>query len=264
MLKLKSDLHNHTKYCNHAVGEVYQYVEKAIEQGITHFGFSCHAPMHHDEGNRMTFPQMGQYKNEVLEARERYKDKIDVLYAFEVDYLPGFMDERIVGNKEVDYLIGSVHFINQWGVDHPDSIFDYQHGDVDKIWEDYLDTLAQMAKYRKFNIVGHFDLVKIFKFLPKKDIRSKLETTLKAIKDSGMALEINASGLRKPIGEQYPSLDVLKMANAFDIPITFTSDAHSPEHVGFGREVCEKIAKEAGYTEYICFKQRDKIRISIA
>lgn len=261
---MKSDLHNHTKYCNHAVGEVHEYVEAAIDRGITHFGFSCHAPMNHDFENRMSFEEMAFYKKDIFDVRERYKDQIDVLYAFEVDYLPGFMDARIVDNKEVDYLIGSVHFINQWGVDHPDSIFDYQHGDVDKIWEDYLDTLAAMAKYGKFDIVGHFDLVKIFKFLPQKDMRSKLESTLKAIKTSGMALEINASGLRKPIGEQYPSLDVLKMAQSFGVPITFTSDAHSPEHVGFGREICETLAKEAGYSEYLCFKRRDKIGVPIS
>jgi len=260
---LKADLHNHTKYCNHAEGEAWELAEEAFKVGITHFGFSCHAPMNYDFESRMKLEEVVLYKNDIAKTKELFEGRMEILTAFEVDYFPGLMEESILGDKSLDYLIGSVHFINRWGVDHPDSIFRYKEGNINEIWEEYLEALGKMAEFGKFDIVGHFDLVKIFKFLPTVDIRPKLEETLKKIKRHGMVLEINASGLRKPIGEQYPSIEILQMANSLDIPITFSSDAHSPSHVGFGREQCEKLAKEAGYSKYVYFKQRDRIEIAI-
>ena len=39
------DYHCHTRLCKHAVGEVPQYVERAIARGIDELGFSDHMPM---------------------------------------------------------------------------------------------------------------------------------------------------------------------------------------------------------------------------
>ena len=41
-----------------------------------------------------------------------------------------------------------------------------------------------MAKSGSFDIVGHFDLIKVFGFMPKRDIRSIVSKTLKDIKKS--------------------------------------------------------------------------------
>ncbi|MDE6959160.1 MAG: PHP domain-containing protein, partial [Helicobacter apodemus] len=42
---MKVDLHNHTPFCNHATGSMEEYIQKAIEEKIDIFGFSCHNPM---------------------------------------------------------------------------------------------------------------------------------------------------------------------------------------------------------------------------
>jgi len=106
--------------------------------------------------------------------------------------------------------------------------------------------------------LGHLDLIKIFKFMPKTDTRILAKNALKAIKKSNMALEINTAGLRKPIGEMYPSRALLEEAYALDIPITFSSDAHAVEQVGFGYEETSALAKKVGYTKAVTFKGREK------
>lgn len=115
-----------------------------------------------------------------------------------------------------------------------------------------------MAKSRKFDIVGHLDLIKVFKFLPTKEIKVLAKQSLKEIKKANMVIEINAAGFRKPIEEQYPSRDLLELAYELDIPITFSSDAHSVEQVGFKYENCINIAKEIGYTKCMSFEKREK------
>ena len=258
---MRVDLHNHTILCNHAEGSVDEYVERAIELGIDEYGFSDHAPMNYDPKYRMDISQKHQYEKLILDAKEKYKDKIKVLLAYEVDYIDGFILDEVV-NAKVDYLIGSVHFLknksDMWGFDNPEFIGVYKSKDIDTIWIEYFDAIKAMAKTNLFDIVGHFDLIKVFKFLPKKDIRLIAKEALLEIKKSNMVLEINPAGLRKPISETYPSKQLLELALEMQIDITFGSDAHSVEQVGFMYEDALLLAREVGYKRCISFESRDK------
>lgn len=256
------DLHNHTTLCNHANGKAEDYISKAIENNSKYFGFSDHAPMNFDEKYRMNFNQMKSYENEILLLKEKYKDKIEILLGYEVDYIKNRVDKRILESK-VDYLIGSVHFVDEWGFDNPEFIGNYKNQDIDKIWQKYFDTIKEMAQTKLFDIVGHLDLIKVFKFMPKKDICDIAYDSLVAIKESDMVLEVNVAGFRKPIKEQYPSIPLLKLAFELDIPITFGSDAHEPNQVSMFNDKVMQIVKEVGYTECVFFRNRKKEFIKI-
>ena len=258
---MRVDLHNHTILCNHATGTVDEYIQRAIELGIDEYGFSDHAPMNFDPKYRMDISQKNMYENWVIDAKEKYKDKIKILLGYEVDYLEGYILDEIIKSK-VDYLIGSVHFLknkdDMWGFDNPEFIGIYKSKDIDTIWIEYFDAIKAMAKTGLFDIVGHFDLIKVFKFLPKKDIRLIAKDALFEIKKSNMILEINTAGLRKPINETYPSKQLLELAFDMDIKITFGSDAHNVEQVGFMYEDNLPLVKEIGYKQCVSFENRDK------
>jgi len=257
MSSMRIDLHNHTTRCNHAVGTIDEYINRAIELGIDTYGFSEHAPMNFDTYYRLGFEEMDAYVQDVLVAKEKYQGKIEILLGYEVDYLPTYMDKRVL-KSDVDYLIGSVHFIDKWGFDNPEFIGGYEKRDIDTIWQEYFDAIEAMAQTGYFDIVGHFDLIKVFKFMPNKDIRLIANNALKAIKKSGMVLELNSAGLRKPIKEIYPSEMLLTVAYELDIPITFSSDAHSVEQVGFKYEEATALAKKIGYRKAVTFERREQ------
>jgi len=257
MKTTRIDIHNHTTRCNHAEGTVDEYIQRAIELGIDIYGFSEHAPMDFDEKYRLPFCDMDAYVNDVLKAKEKYKSEIEILLGYEVDYLPGHMDDRVF-NAKVDYLIGSVHFIDKWSFDNPEFIGGWKTKDIDEIWKAYFEATEAMVKMGKFDIVGHLDLIKVFKYMPKTDVRLLAKNVLKAIKASGMVMELNAAGLRKPVKEIYPSQALLEEAYALNIPITFSSDAHAVDQVGFGYEKTIQLAKEIGYTKAVTFKQRER------
>lgn len=254
---MKVDLHNHTILCNHATGTMQEYVEKAIENRIDVFGFSDHNPMLFDTKYRMRFEDQSAYERQVKSLKERYQNKIELLLAYEVDFLEGYMDDRVL-KADVDYLIGSVHFIDEWGFDNPEFIGGYKEVDIDTIWEKYFKAIERMAQSGKFDIVGHLDLIKVFKFLPKKSIKIIAAPALKAIKKSNMVIEINASGFDKPIAESYPSHDLLELAFENEIPITFASDAHDPLQIGRYRGEIESLARSVGYTQCATYRNRDR------
>jgi histidinol-phosphatase (PHP family) len=254
---MRIDLHNHTTRCNHAKGSMESYVERAIDLGIDIYGFSEHAPMDFDEQYRLNFNEMTLYESDVNNLQKKYSDKIKILLGYEVDYLKGHIDRRVL-NANVDYLIGSIHFLGKWGFDNPEFIDNYKNRNIDDIWQEYFNNIESMAKMGSFDIVGHLDLIKIFNFMPKKDIRLIATPALKAIKKSNMVIELNSAGLRKPTKEIYPSPLLLELAYELDIPITFSSDAHAIGQVGFKYDKVTKLAKKTGYTKAVTFEQRQQ------
>ena len=145
MKTTRVDLHNHTTRCNHATGTVDAYIQRAIELGIDIYGFSEHAPMDFDPIYRLRFEEMEAYTSDILTAKERYKDDIQILLGYEVDWLQGHMAKSVL-NADVDYLIGSVHFINKWSFDNPEFLKGWKDKDIDEIWKAYFEAIEAMAK----------------------------------------------------------------------------------------------------------------------
>lgn len=259
---MKIDLHNHTTLCNHAEGSPLQYAKKAYEMGCKFYGFSDHNPMKFDEKYRMKFEEMSLYKSMIDEVRSQFSGKMEVLFGYEVDFLPGFMDERVLGAK-CDHLIGSVHFLNGWGFDNPEFIGGYKNKDIDQIWSEYFEAITALSKCGKFDIVGHIDLMKVFNFKPKKDMKILVTPALQAIKRANLVIELNSAGFRKPVGELYPGDEILGLMAELEIPITFSSDAHSVEQVGQNMEKTVQKAIEFGYKKAAIFKNRDREMIEI-
>ncbi|RXJ87807.1 histidinol-phosphatase [Arcobacter sp. CECT 8985] len=259
---MRVDLHNHTVLCNHAKGTIEQYIQRAIELNINYYGFTEHAPMDYDYKYRMSINEKEFYESTLKYYKQKYQDKINILIGYEVDFMQSVKMLDGILNANVDYLIGSVHFLETknddtpWGFDNPEFIGKYKNKNIDDIWIDYFYAIEKLAKLNKFDIVGHFDLIKVFKFLPKKDIKSLAKNALIQIKKSNMVVEINSAGFRKPIKEQYPSKDLLELCFELDIPITFSSDAHAIEQIGFKYEDTLLLAKQIGYKKCAVFKNR--------
>jgi len=254
------DLHNHTTLCNHASGTIKEYIKQAIKQNIKVYGFSDHAPMDFDPTYRMKYKEIDIYENMINSLALEYKNEIDIKLAYEVDFINKYTNEDIV-LRDVDYLIGSVHFINEWGFDNPTFIGKYKNYNIDELYSLYFLAIENMAKSNLFHIVGHLDLIKVFNKRPLKDIRLLAKDAINAIKKSNMVIEINTAGFRKPIGEQYPCIDLLSLIYEKNINITFSSDAHRVEDVGKDLVKVQNIAKNIGFNKCAYFSKKDMVLV---
>ena len=63
-----------------------------------------------------------------------------------------------------------------------------------------------------------------------------------------MAVEVSTAGLRKPVGEIYPARPYLEMLVDAGCPIALSSDAHTPEQLGFRYEQALELLDEVGVT----------------
>ncbi len=255
-----ADYHMHTPLCGHAKGEPEEYVKQAVKMGLKEIGFSDHAPMVHKPmpGITMSFEELPKYHGMIENVRGRYASQISVKIALESDFLPGYEDKTksIIDSYPYDYIIGSVHFIDDWAFDDPATREYWKIHDVNEVYRKYYALLRQSAKTGFFQIIGHCDLPKKFGARPTIDLTEEIKATAKVFKETGVAVEINTAGLRKPIGEMYPAPNCLKIYREAGVPLTFGSDAHEPQDVGKNFDQAVELAKSAGYKEYIIFKQK--------
>ena len=249
----------HTPLCGHAIGDPSEYVEQALKVGLSEIGFSDHAPLvsHEDARYTMNYSQLPLYHEMIHRVQAKYKD-FTIKLGLEADFVPGFEKETkaILSGYPYDFVIGSVHFIDRWAFDDPDEKIKWKDKDIDRVYRDYYKLLRQSAESGLYDIIGHVDLVKKFGHRATEDLTGEIQKTAKVFKNTGVTIEINTSGLRKPVQEIYPSLSVLKIYKKANVPITFSSDSHDPKDVGRDYDKAAALAKEAGYEEYSVFKKR--------
>jgi len=259
-----SDYHMHTPLCGHAEGQPEEYVKHAIEIGLKEIGFSDHAPLlsHKDPSIAMDHSQLTIYQDMIESVKKEYEDQIMVRVGIEADYLPGYEDltKKMLAQYPYDYVIGSVHFIAEWGFDNPIQLREWCDKDVNIVYRQYFRLLRKSALARTFDILGHVDLIKKFNFRATEDMLPEIEENAHIFKKTGVVVEINSSGLRKPVKEVYPSLDHLKIYCRHGVPITFGSDAHDPLDVGRDFDQTRQLAIAAGYKEYVLFEDRKIVR----
>jgi len=256
-----ADYHMHTPLCGHAVGEPSKYAQTAVKLGLEEIGFTDHAPFVHmeDPGVTMNIKQLPDYYQMIENVRKEYSGNLRIKIAIEADYIPGYEDKTkaILDDYPYDYVIGSIHFIGDWGFDNPSQRQQWDQKDVNQVYRDYYQLLRQCAQTGMYDIMAHVDLVKKFGQRASENLTDEVKKTAQVFKECGVAVEINTSGLHKPIKEMYPALDNLKIYCEAGIPLTFGSDAHDPTHVGRDFQGAVDLAIAAGFSEYVLFQNRD-------
>jgi len=268
---MKVDLHNHTRFCCHAEGEMVEYVRAAIDKGIEIFGFAEHSPWMPQEETKMalSYEEVPRYISQVRILQERFTNiknpLVKILLAMEMDFLPNKpeLPRSFCEKYEFDYVIGSIHYIDNWGFDQETQIKPFKERSIREIYEIYFELVKQMVQSGIFDIIGHLDLVKKFGYFPKESWDDIQENVAKTIGESRMVVELNTSGMDKPVKEFYPGTAFLKKLKKNKAPVTLSSDAHSPKQVGRHFKKAISLLKELGYESVVTFEKRKRIFKSI-
>lgn len=246
------DFHIHTKWCGHAEGEMEEYVARACDLGLPMMGFTAHFPVDMPNVDKVCLePQeVDLYVAETRRLQKAFKGDIEILMGFETDYA-GDLEEHIkkecIDRWSPDYVMGSIHVIDGWPFDHPGYTAEYAKWKIADLYRTYFARLEKLVKSGLFDVVGHIDLVKKFGYRPGEDVSKSFEHLLDVVADKGILVEVNTAGFDKPVGEMYPSIDILSAASARNIGIILGSDSHAPEQVGRYFDKALGILRDADY-----------------
>src|SRR5699024_5797089 len=240
-----------------------EYVEKARQQGIEELGISEHAYFFQETKDILSNPWVENRRGLHIKDYQAFFNQvrqadIPIKMGIEMDYTPGKEKEMeaFINNHPFDYVIGSVHWIGDWGIDLDLYKDEYEQRNIKEVYEDYYQQIITLAESKLFDFVGHIDLIKIFSYWPDdeafmEDIYNKV---VQALAKSGTCIEISSAGLRKPVGKLYPDPILLKKCYDAGVGIVLSSDAHAPKHVGYGYHQSLELARSVGYTTIQTFR----------
>ncbi|MBN1799739.1 MAG: histidinol-phosphatase [Spirochaetales bacterium] len=254
-IRTLKNYHTHTYRCKHATGDIADYAEAALADGINVLGFTDHTPLPDNRwlSVRMHMDELEEYLSAITKAKPQYPG-LTILSGLECDYFieyHNFYKEELLGAWGLDYLIAGTHFFKVNGR------FRGAHGGTmdRKELKAYTKACIKAIESGLFTFISHPDLFGMSCLEWDKEARAASQDILAAAAHNRVALEINSYGLRKKRvrsdqGERpvYPVQQFWELAADYDVKVVANSDAHTPEEVAGGIEYCQQLAADWGLT----------------
>lgn len=264
-----ANYHTHSTFCD-GTDEPRAYIEEAIKQSLKVLGFSSHAPLPFQCGWTIPVDSYPLYLQTIQSLKSEYREHLDILCGLEIDYIPELWPQikSLVKPEQLDYFIGSIHFVDCFNDGTPWSI-DGSHEEFYKGWKEifnfdshalthkYFEYTRRMIKEMQPPIIGHLDKIKMQHqpdcFIPDTDplYRKELMHTLEEIASSGCKVEINTRGVyRRQEHDFYPGKWVLQEMYHLNIPVVINSDAHRPHEITLLFKESVAQLQQIGYKKF--------------
>ncbi|HHY20793.1 MAG TPA: histidinol-phosphatase HisJ, partial [Bacilli bacterium] len=202
---------------------------------------------------------LDEYLSSVLQLKEKYKGKCNILVGLEVDFIEGYEEDtkRFLNQvgPHLDDSILSVHFLKDKEgryhcLDFNEDVFAEMidtFGTVKNIYDCYFQTVKQSIMSNlgthKPKRIGHLTLVTKFQqaFPPTFSYDQQVEEILDLIKAGRFAVDYNSAGVVKPLcKEPYPPKRFVTICENKNIPLVYGSDAHTVKGLLQGADKLKK------------------------
>lgn len=255
------------QFCHHATDSLEEIIQVYIEMQFPWVGVTEHTPaisealLYPDQRAADLTPnflldRFADYMRECRRLQEKYSSKIRVFAAMEIETYSGYeaFIPFLINRFQPDYIVGSVHFVNDMGFDYSQEQYDKTvatAGGIDQLYCNYFDAQYQMIKLLQPAVVGHFDLIRIFdpdykQRLLQPEIMTRIKRNLQLIRKLDLIMDFNLRSLLKGADEPYISRVILEMALAMGIAVVPGDDSHGLTSVGANMEKAIAILCELG------------------
>ena len=252
------------EFCGHATDALADVVQAYVDAGFAWACLTEHMapPGRHaipaDEGPDLAALQerFRRYFEQARRLQRSRAGEIDLYVGFETEacsgYLPAVRDA--IERYAPDVVVGSVHHVG-------DILFDYsaenyqaavaKAGGIVAFYCAYFDAQLELIDAVRPDVVGHFDLVRLFDAdYPQRwrvpAIRERALRNLQRIAELDLVLDFNVRALAKGQPEPYVSAPWLKRAVELGIALAPGDDSHGVETVGRHVEQGIELLQSAG------------------
>lgn len=276
-----SNYHTHSSFCD-GKATPREMVEFAVAHGMTHLGFSGHAPLPYENTFSIKGEKYVEYCDTVRALQQEFAGRIDIRLGLEIDYVPGLLEDftPLIETGGLEYTIGSIHLIpnpdsigelrahpaeaaqHLWMIDGPhyetydEGLQRHFGGDIRRAVKAFFYQNNAMIESQRPTIVGHFDKVVMhnrdrYFHYDEPWFRDLMYETVELIHETGCICEINTRGLYKGRhNDYYPGRTTILHMNELGIPVIVSTDAHAPEDL-LKTEGAEEFLRSIGYKEIV-------------
>jgi histidinol-phosphatase (PHP family) len=260
---LPLDAHLHTNLSHDSDVPIDVHCASAVARGIPEIAITDHVDFD-PRAPDYSFASFATRERDVREAAARWADRgLRVRFGVEVSYESHFAAEirDHLARRPYDYAIGSVH-VMAYSPYIDDRVAGWVAGRTfDEIVAPYFAEVEAAIRSELFDTIGHLDYVKKYlvghvppsAFAARPDV---YEPLLRALVETGTALEVNSSGLRQPPGETYPAPPIVELFRSLGgVRVTAGSDAHRAGSFAYGLGHAYAALAAAGFEE-LAFRRR--------
>lgn len=261
------DYHLHSEFSSDCNTSIQHIITSAKEKGITSICITDHYDMDFPvlpEAPDMRFDLDDKtYYDTLSKLRDTLLPNFDLRIGIELGVTKENIQKLIsytAERPEYDFFIASSHLVDNMDPYYPT----YFEGQTEKqAYMRYFETiLYNVTHFKGYNVYGHLDY--ILRYGPTKACNFKItdyydifKEIFKIIVYDGKGIEINTGSLYKDMTFPHPHKDILKMyKDAGGEIITVGSDAHYPQHIGYGFDIANKLLKEVGFNYYCTFSKQ--------
>jgi histidinol-phosphatase (PHP family) len=267
------DLHTHPSPWRTSWQAFRQFAHQAWKRDLDVIGITEHAPHQNPRvpWRSLYFHELDRYFQTLEEIRLEFNGELEVLRGLEVGYhapIVGVIGP-IIDRYPVDYVLGAVHFVDEWVIDDPETLqlAPFRDCSAEELGEMYLRRLEEAAQSGLFQVMAHVDFMKkCWNMLggKPKNWDTRIRQVAKIFRDTGVTVELNTRGWALPeVGNAYPSREFLEVLFEMGVPVTVGSDAHRLERVGDGIARALDVLYKVGYRELTIFRNRTPISIPL-
>jgi histidinol-phosphatase (PHP family) len=255
-------------FCEHGSDTLREMLDAAVSYGYTTFGVSAHSPasdakfIYEEEVQAgLTTNDLAQrfsdYTAACSELADEFSDRIEILRAAEVEIVPesSFAKnaDQLRSKYNLDYLIGSVHWVDEIPFDTSQQDFDKavaNRGGLEPFLLRYYELVGEMIVQVKPEVIGHVDLPRLFcegaPELASDSVMKAVYGVFEKAKAVGCILDLNVSALSKGLVTPYPAPWIVQLATEMGVPFCFGDDSHSVAQVGAGIDAGRAYLLEHG------------------
>jgi len=257
------------QFCHHATDTLEEIIQAYIQHGFAWVGITEHAPgrtqelLYPDQKAAGLTPEFllerfGRYMRECRRLQEKYGAKLPIFAAMEIETYSGYdtFIPMLMETYQPEYLVGSVHFVDDLGFDYSKEQYDETAatvGGVDHMYCRYFDIQYEMLERLRPAVVGHFDLIRIFdrdykRRLLKPEINRRVERNLEVIKKHDLIMDFNLRSLQKGAEEPYITGSILQKAREMEISVVPGDDSHGLSNIHVNMDRAIAILEDHGFS----------------
>lgn len=167
------------------------------------------------------------YLKEAHRLKDRYADQIILLVGVESELISSADLEELsaVLNRhqgQIDYVVGSVHHVHEIPIDFDKPTWDRalraSSESMASFFRSYFDAQYELMQRFKPEVVGHFDLCRLY--IPSvklddpthEDVWTRIQRNVDYAVEYGACFELNAASFRKGWDTAYPGYEVLQVS----------------------------------------------------
>lgn len=257
-----------SEFCCHAKNTLEEIIKAYIKKGFSWVGIAEHMSFPSDEllypeekeagfDVQETYRRFADYISKCRRLQNKYSSSIKIYVGFETEMFNGFesFTKKLIQKFQPDYIVGSIHHVkdmcfNESKQGYYDTV--QAVGGLEALYCEYFDQQYEMIKTLKPEVVGHFDIIRIFDpnyhiQLKKPVVQNRIKRNLELIKKLDLIIDYNLRAFYPGASEPYPSRPILLQALDLGIAVVPGDDSHSIETVGLHVKEGIKILQDLGF-----------------